>query len=168
MAVRRGAGSRKCPVPPSGARTCPAPAATPRHLFGGAGGWVHPPRSPHTHTPRGGGRGEQRPWTRSLRAPPPAVPDISLLSLSPLLGGREGDATRPATFALLGSRRSGSWLLAGAARCRPDYSPAAAAAAAAAEAGPALAPARSLRPSPQRVQAAARRRRSRHPGVSEL
>lgn len=87
-----------------------------------------PPR-PASHTLRnGGGRGEPRPRTRSLRAPPPAVPDISCSSLSPLLGGGEEDHSRPATFALLGSRRSSLRPLARAARCCLDYSPAAAAA----------------------------------------
>lgn len=99
----------------------PALAATPGHLFGRARGLVPPSTFPHTHS-EGGGRREPRPRTHSLRAPPPAVPDISRGSLSPLLGGKEGDDTRPATFALLGSRRSGSLPLAGAAGCRPDYS----------------------------------------------
>lgn len=144
---------QEVPAPPSGARTSPAPAATPRHLFSRARGSVHPPGSPPHTLREGEGREEPRPWTRSLRAPPPAVPDINCGSLSPLLGGGEDD-TRPATFPLLGSRRSGSRPLPGAARCRLDFSPAAAAAAA--EGGPVPAPALLLRPSPQRVQATAR------------
>ncbi|XP_053074392.1 translation initiation factor IF-2-like [Acinonyx jubatus] len=167
MAVHSGAGRRKCPAPPSAAPS-PQPRRRPRDTClaaPGFGSTLHAPPKAHSAL---GGRREPRPWTRSLRAPPPAVPDISRGSLSPLLGGGEGDNRRPATLAPPGTGRSGSWPLAGAARCRPDYSlaAAAAAAAAAAEADPARAPARSLRPSPQRVQAAARRRRSRHPGVS--
>lgn len=168
MAVRRDSGGRKCPSPPAEVRTSPALAATPRHLFGRARGLVPPSTLPHTHS-EGGGRREPGPWTHSLRAPPLAVPDISRGSLSPLLGGREGDDTRPATFAPRGSRRSGSLPLAGAARCRPDYSRL-----------PrlrlrrrrrrqrraqrALPPARSAPPCS--AFSAARRRRSRHPGVS--
>lgn len=125
----------------------------------GWGSTLHAPPLTHSRSERGRARVTKTldPQSEGASA---GVPDISLGSLSPLRGGREGDDTSPATLALLGSRRSGSWLLAGAARCRPNYSPAAvaaaAAAAAAAEAGPARAPARSLRPSPQRVQAAAR------------
>lgn len=134
----------------------------------GFGSTLHVP----LHTLREGeGEGNQaRPWTRSLRAPPPAVPDISCGSLSPLLGGGEGDDTRPATFAFLGSRRRGSWLLPGAVCCRSAYSRqrrrGGAAAGRQRRAQRALPPARSLHPSPQRVQAAAGRRRIRHPGVS--
>lgn len=77
-----------------------------------------PPSTPPTFPPRGEGRGN--PDLNPVEAPPPAVPDISLGLAS---RGRRGDDTRPATFALLGSRRSGSWLLAGAARCRLQIIP---------------------------------------------
>lgn len=152
-AARRGAGSRKCPRRPQELAR-PQPRRRLLDTCLAAPGVWFTLQAPPTRTLREGeGREEPRPWTRSLRAPPPAVPDINCGSLSPLLGGGEDD-TRPATFPLLGSRRSGSRPLPGAARCRLDFSPAAAAAAA--EGGPVPAPALLLRPSPQRVQATAR------------
>lgn len=98
---------QEVPAPPSEPRAPPSRALTSRHLFGRARRWFHPPCSPHTRPRRGRAKGAETldPQPEGASA---AVPDISRGSLSPLLGGEEGDDTGPATFAPPGSRRSGS------------------------------------------------------------